>query len=844
MTKNKNWKLIFCLFTVIFCVLLGIGFVLKTTTASAAGADYTTKTFSSAPNAITVDDEKYVYKISCFNPRPYVDPDDFQEYVTSISFKATSGCQIYFVDGVACNREDCYDGDYAWNKYSNYYDIVYYDSVNKFIYIRFKNLASLDADKTVNAELADLTFIYKKTTYNPAPQRIHYDIFAPKGYVYNTSGTKINTYYYNDSFYYKATDAETGVSYIQYKKPGSTTWSTYTNGTTIAKTSNNGVYMFRAVDRQGNASSETSIYLDSVLPIGGVYGDGVLVENGGTTTAKSLIYSVSDSVGVVLVYVKKPGSSSYVACEKGATFYDSGEYSFYCMDYAANQSQIYTVLMDHDPPVLTCDAGAFGDVVSTGFNVRVTDTISSKCTIYYKFASSGSYVASVADSVYIPINFSDGKYYFYAVDEYGNSSEVYWIELKVELPTVNIVHSFDSNKVYAMWADGDVIAVLDGTPYIKGTWITEEGIHTLIVTHTKTMRNNSYTFSIDHYYEVKEIIFPTCTEQGYTVYKCISCDDYIYGDYVSAKGHSYQAVVCLPTCTAQGYTIYTCSVCNYAYVSNLVPAKGHDYKQEVTEPTCTTEGYTVNTCNACGYNYRSNYVSSLGHNYLSVSFTATCTEKGGTYYQCQRCENEYTLYTENALGHHYYEECIEPTCVTDGYIEHICTECDYRYKSDEQSAFGHTRITWVSEIATCHKEGKRVHQCETCGNTYLTRIPCLEHKFVVTDSEANGSVLRHYDCYECGYSYTEDKGNQYEMVTSYVEYLYEEYSPYMIWVFLSTAGVWSIVMGIAFIIAYRNEDKVKAKQMLKNYLIGLIVIFGILVAMPYLVNGIAYLIVH
>ena len=110
--------------------------------------------------------------------------------------------------------------------------------------------------------------------------------------------------------------------------------------------------------------------------------------------------------------------------------------------------------------------------------------------------------------------------------------------------------------------------------------------------------------------------------------------------------------------------------------------------------------------------------------------------------------------------------------------------------------------------------------------------------------EIDGNILRQYDCCECGYSYSEVKGNQYEILTTYVEHLYKEYSPYMVWVFLSTAGVWSAVMGVSFIIAYRNEDKLKAKQMLKNYFIGLIVIFGILVAMPYLVNGIAYLITH
>ena len=48
--------------------------------------------------------------------------------------------------------------------------------------------------------------------------------------------------------------------------------------------------------------------------------------------------------------------------------------------------------------------------------------------------------------------------------------------------------------------------------------------------------------------------------------------------------------------------------------------------------------------------------------------------------------------------------------------------------------------------------------------------------------------------------------------------------------------------GIAIIIATKNEDKTKAKKMLVNYGIGLIVIFAILVAVPYLVRGIAFLV--
>ena len=85
-------------------------------------------------------------------------------------------------------------------------------------------------------------------------------------------------------------------------------------------------------------------------------------------------------------------------------------------------------------------------------------------------------------------------------------------------------------------------------------------------------------------------------------------------------------------------------------------------------------------------------------------------------------------------------------------------------------------------------------------------------------------------------------GDQYGQVSSYVVYLFEQYRPYMWWVLLACAGIWSIVMGVFYGIAQKNEDKEKARKMLKNYVVGLVVIAVILVACPYLVNGIAALI--
>lgn len=60
-----------------------------------------------------------------------------------------------------------------------------------------------------------------------------------------------------------------------------------------------------------------------------------------------------------------------------------------------------------------------------------------------------------------------------------------------------------------------------------------------------------------------------------------------------------------------------------------------------------------------------------------------------------------------------------------------------------------------------------------------------------------------------------------------------------VYVFIGTSGVWSLFMGISIILASRREEKEKAKRMLAAYGVGMVVIFGILIACPYLVKGIA-----
>ena len=384
-----------------------------------------------------------------------------------------------------------------------------------------------------------------------------------------------------------------------------------------------------------------------------------------------------------------------------------------------------------------------------------------------------------------------------------------------------------------------------------------------------------------HSYSAK-VTLPTCTSNGYTTYTCRVCG-YSYRDNTTAAlGHSYTSSTTASSCTEGGYTVYTCSRCGNSYTGNVTSATGHSYSAKVTSPTCTGEGYVTYTCTKCNYSYIGNRTEALGHSYQATTASSSCTSGGYTVYKCTRCGVSYTDNPTEALGHSYVASIIEATCTEGGYTIHTCTRCESSYKDNETQPLGHNYVTTTKEAtcteygmtvytcqicgdshsdvngvyptghnysnfivkaATCTQDGERRYVCDKCGEDYTEVISAMGHNFAITDSSSeNGITTRTYTCTLCGDSYTQELGDQYEEVSSYIEELFEQYRPYMWWVLLATAGIWSIVMGVFFAIAQKNEDKEKAKKMIVNYVIGLVVIFAILVACPYLIRGIAALI--
>lgn len=593
---------------------------------------------------------------------------------------------------------------------------------------------------------------------------LYLDTSKPTGTIKNSSGTAISGYT-NGAFSYTATDTGSGVSYLQYKKPGSSSWLSYTSGTTIASTATNGQYQFRAVDKAGNESETVMICLDTVKPTGTLYGGTSTVASGGKTNANYVKFVPSDSMsGIKSIYVQTSSSSGYESYTSGSQLAEEGTYSFYCTDAAGNFSMIYTVILDKSAPILGCLQTEFYSTYGLGFTVSASDD-SGSVKLYYKTPSSSSYVLAGTSSYSTTLESENGKYYFYAVDDLGNRSQTYWIDLQIVYPDPTIEHSGTDNSVYITWTNGNT-ATLNGDDYSKGTWIKTEGSYTVTVTNEYGL-STTKTFSITHNYVVTKIVEPTCTTKGYSVFKCTSCGD--------------------------------------EYEGNVKLALGHNYDVETVEATCTTYGCIKHTCLNCGDTYETDVRTALGHKYTETTKEATCTEDGGQL--------------------------------------HTCTVCGYEYLTDTVKATGHDYATRVVREPHCETEGERIFHCEKCGDEYYTEIPATGHNFELTGSTvADGENIRTYVCTNCGAITKQNMGEQYEKVSSYVEYLFEQYQPYMWWVLLATAGVWSVVMGVFFGIAAKNEDKEKARKMIKNYVIGLVVIAVILVACPYLVRGIAALI--
>lgn len=151
--------------------------------------------------------------------------------------------------------------------------------------------------------------------------------------------------------------------------------------------------------------------------------------------------------------------------------------------------------------------------------------------------------------------------------------------------------------------------------------------------HTEEGHVHSYTVTL---------AAPTCTEGGYTEYRC-DCGDRYTDAPTAATGHAWSDWVTVkePTSDTEGLRQRRCGNCDAVEeesIGKLTEGHVHSYSEKTVAATCTTEGYVLHTC-SCGVSYKDQITAAPGHHWSDWQTIreATTKEEGLQRRTCDRC---------------------------------------------------------------------------------------------------------------------------------------------------------------------------------------------------------------
>ena len=263
----------------------------------------------------------------------------------------------------------------------------------------------------------------------------------------------------------------------------------------------------------------------------------------------------------------------------------------------------------------------------------------------------------------------------------------------------------------------------------------------------------NYTDMTEHDF-VEIVTAPTCTEHGFSTFKCADCDAEYISNYTDKLDHKYTATVTPATCTSMGYSTYVCDDCGETYKADYTDMLEHNYNKQVIEPTCEEHGYAVYTCPDCGKEFIADYTDVKQHTYTATVTPATCTSMGYTTYVCDDCGESYVGDYTDKLPHNYVGTVTEPTCVDFGFTTYVCADCGESYKADYTDKLHHNYVGTVTE-PTCLNLGYTTFECADCHDTYKAEYKeALGHTpsewIVDIEATINHAGEKHIECTVCG----------------------------------------------------------------------------------------------
>ena len=308
----------------------------------------------------------------------------------------------------------------------------------------------------------------------------------------------------------------------------------------------------------------------------------------------------------------------------------------------------------------------------------------------------------------------------------------------------------------------------DNGTVTKAATYTETGIKTFKCKDCGETRTEEIP-SLDKTYHILQVVVPTCTSEGYTIYECNEVPGLTYkGNFTDKTPHTYDEGVVTKEATIyeKGVKTFTCSACGDTYTEDIPMVEKTWHKGDTVAPTCTEQGYTVYICDQdATLTENRDFVDALDHDWGEgvVTKAATCTEDGEKTFTCSR-DGATKTEVIPAVGHKWDDGTVTTpaTCEASGVktykcLNDGCTET----KTEEIAALGHNYDDGVvTKAATCTEDGVKTFTCQNDkSHTYTEVIPATGHDYddgvVTTEPTYTENGVKTFTCHNCGDTYTE-----------------------------------------------------------------------------------------
>ena len=82
-------------------------------------------------------------------------------------------------------------------------------------------------------------------------------------------------------------------------------------------------------------------------------------------------------------------------------------------------------------------------------------------------------------------------------------------------------------------------------------------------------------------------------------------------------------------------------------------------------------------------------------------------------------------------------------------------------------------------------------------------------------------------------------GDSLQGIVTKLQSLMDSFWIYIVMALAAVVVIWGAYVGIKIAIAHKNEEKINARDMVKNLIIGIIIIFVIAMGAPLLISGLS-----